>query len=51
MYDVTKRETFEALEPWLQEVEVYSPGGGKGVIKLLVANKIDKVPPSWRRTL
>lgn len=42
-YDVTRRETFESLTPWLQEVEVYAPGGGRDVVKLLVANKIDKV--------
>jgi GTPase SAR1 family protein len=44
VYDVTRRETFENLNQWLQEVEVYSPGGGKDVVKLLVGNKIDKVP-------
>jgi Ras-related protein Rab-18 len=43
VYDVTRRETFENLNQWLQEVEVYSPGGGKDVVKLLVGNKIDKV--------
>ena len=35
MYDVTRRETFENLNQWLQEVEVYSPGGGKDVVKQL----------------
>ena len=43
-YDVTRRETFEALNVWLQEVDVYSPGGGANVVKLLVGNKIDKYP-------
>ena len=43
-YDVTRRETFEALNVWLQEVDVYSPGGGTNVVKLLVGNKIDKKP-------
>lgn len=48
-YDVTRRETFESLTPWLQEVEVYAPGGGRDVVKLLVANKIDKVRGARRR--
>lgn len=43
MYDVARRDTFENLDLWLQEVEVYSPAGGKDVVKLLVGNKIDKV--------
>ncbi len=42
-FDVTRRETFENLDQWLQEVEVYTPGGGRNVVKLLVANKIDRV--------
>ena len=43
MYDVARRDTFENLDLWLQEVEVYSPAGGRDVVKLLVGNKIDKV--------
>ncbi|KAJ0409113.1 hypothetical protein P43SY_002247 [Pythium insidiosum] len=35
-------DTFENLDLWLQEVEVYSPAGGRDVVKLLVGNKIDK---------
>lgn len=42
VYDVSRRETFENLDLWLEEVEVYSPTGGKDVVKLLVGNKIDK---------
>ncbi|KAF1321076.1 Rab18 family gtpase, partial [Globisporangium splendens] len=42
VYDVARRDTFENLDLWLQEVEVYSPAGGKDVVKLLVGNKIDK---------
>ena len=42
VYDVARRDTFDALTQWLKEVEVYTPGGGKGVVKLLVGNKIDK---------
>ena len=48
-YDVTRRETFEALNVWLQEVDVYSPGGGANVVKLLVGNKIDKKPRAVSR--
>lgn len=40
-YDITRRETFENLGPWLEETEVYCPSGGKDVVKLLVGNKID----------
>ena len=40
-YDVTRRETFENLSQWLEEVDVYTPGGGKDVVKLLVGNKVD----------
>ena len=38
----------ENLEQWLKEVQMYSPGGGEAVIKLLVGNKCDldrKVSP------
>jgi Ras-related protein Rab-18 len=41
-YDVARKETFEHLEQWLQEVEVYTPGGGRDVVKLLVGNKVDQ---------
>jgi Ras-related protein Rab-18 len=41
VYDVTRKETFEHLNMWLQEVEQYSMGGGKEVVKLLVGNKVD----------
>jgi GTPase SAR1 family protein len=43
VYDVTRPETFHHLAQWLQEIEMYSPGGGKGVVKLLVGNKTDMV--------
>ena len=43
VYDVTRRDTFDSLQTWLEEVEVYCPSNGKEVVKLLVANKIDKV--------
>lgn len=41
VYDTSSRETFEKLEEWLNEVEMYSTK--KDVIKMLVGNKIDKV--------
>lgn len=41
MYDTSSRETFEKLEEWLNEVEMYSTK--KDIIKMLVGNKIDKV--------
>ena len=44
MYDVSRRESFDNLSQWLQEVEVYSPGGGRDVVKLLVGNKVDLNP-------
>lgn len=39
VYDVTRRETFENLQRWLEEVETYTPAND--VVKLLVGNKID----------
>jgi Ras-related protein Rab-18 len=41
VYDVTRPETFQHLTPWLSEIEMYSPGGGANVVKLLVGNKTD----------
>jgi len=42
VYDVNRRESFENLNHWLQEVEVYSTGGGREIVKVLVGNKVDK---------
>jgi len=42
VYDVTRPETFDALEQWLGEVDHFCAGGGKSVAKLLVGNKADK---------
>mmetsp|Transcript_53963 Transcript_53963/g.106502 ORF Transcript_53963/g.106502 Transcript_53963/m.106502 type:complete len:210 (-) Transcript_53963:625-1254(-) len=42
VYDVARKETFDSLSMWLQEVEQFSMGGGKEVVKLLVGNKIDQ---------
>jgi Ras-related protein Rab-18 len=41
VYDVTRTDSFENLEQWLKEVELYSPNNGESVIKLLVGNKVD----------
>lgn len=42
VYDVARKPTFDHLSDWLAEVEQFSMGGGKDVIKLLVGNKIDQ---------
>ena len=36
VYDVTRTDSFENLEQWLKEVQLYSPANGEAVIKLLV---------------
>lgn len=41
VYDTSNRDTFNKLEEWLNEVEVYSTK--RDIIKMLVGNKIDKV--------
>eukprot|EP00612_Vaucheria_litorea_P002677 CAMPEP_0171458116 /NCGR_PEP_ID=MMETSP0945-20130129/3922_1 /TAXON_ID=109269 /ORGANISM="Vaucheria litorea, Strain CCMP2940" /LENGTH=206 /DNA_ID=CAMNT_0011983857 /DNA_START=105 /DNA_END=722 /DNA_ORIENTATION=+ len=41
VYDITRRDTFEGLHKWLEEVEIYHPSQGKDVIKLLIGNKVD----------
>lgn len=41
VYDVTSRDTFENLDQWLKEVNLYTPENGEGIAKLLVGNKID----------
>lgn len=41
VYDVTRTDTFENLQQWLKEVQLYSPNNGEAVVKLLVGNKID----------
>mmetsp|Transcript_18175 Transcript_18175/g.46160 ORF Transcript_18175/g.46160 Transcript_18175/m.46160 type:complete len:209 (-) Transcript_18175:448-1074(-) len=40
-YDVTRRETFEHVAQWLDEVEQNTPGGRKDVVLVLCGNKID----------
>ncbi|EJK72074.1 hypothetical protein THAOC_06432 [Thalassiosira oceanica] len=41
VYDVTRRDSFDNLDHWLKEIQLYSPNSGEGVVKLLVGNKID----------
>jgi hypothetical protein len=41
VYDVTRPETFDHINMWLSEVEVYSSQSNP--VKMLVANKIDLV--------
>ena len=41
VYDTSSRETFQKLEEWPNEIEMYSTK--KDIIKMLVGNKIDKV--------
>jgi Ras-related protein Rab-18 len=41
VYDVQRMDTFENLQQWLTEVQLYSPNQGEHVVKLLVGNKID----------
>ena len=41
VYDVSSGESFQGLEVWLNELDTYATK--KDLIKMLVANKIDKV--------
>jgi GTPase SAR1 family protein len=43
MYDVSNRESFEALSRWLEELENYVP---PEVVKIVVGNKLDEVKSS-----
>lgn len=38
--------TFQSLNTWLQEVEQFTPNGGKDIVKLLVGNKVSISPTS-----
>lgn len=40
VYDVTKRNTFDKLDSWLQELEIY--GTKPNMAKMVVGNKIDQ---------
>jgi Ras-related protein Rab-18 len=41
VYDVSNRESFDALPRWYSELETYV---NDKVVKILVGNKVDKVP-------
>jgi Ras-related protein Rab-18 len=41
VYDVTSRDSFAKLNVWLNELETFS--NKPDIVKMLVANKIDKV--------
>jgi GTPase SAR1 family protein len=41
VYDVTNRKSFEHLELWLSEIDMYTTN--EDVVKLLVGNKVDRV--------
>ena len=40
VYDVTRRETFNQLDSWIKELDIYSTRNE--IVKMLVGNKIDK---------
>ena len=40
VYDVSSRESFQNLETWLNELDMYATK--KNLVKMLVGNKIDK---------
>lgn len=48
VYDASSRETFDKLEEWLNEIEMYSTK--EDIIKMLVGNKIDKKEREVERT-
>lgn len=41
VYDVSNRETFDALNNWWNEVNTYC--SSPDVVKMIVGNKVDKV--------
>ncbi|KAJ1652008.1 Ras- protein Rab-18 [Dispira simplex] len=40
VYDVSRRETFEHLDKWMNELNIYCPS--QDVVKMVVGNKVDK---------
>ena len=40
VYDVTERDSFKAVEQWMEEVYKHAP---EGVVKVLVGNKTDAI--------
>ena len=41
VYDVSRPESFEQLNEWLKELEMYAADGGEYLVKALLGNKID----------
>ena len=39
VYDISRKSTFEHLDNWLREIEMYT--NNKAAVKLLVGNKVD----------
>lgn len=46
VYDPTRRDTFENLETWIKEMDTYK--NVPNMVKLLVANKVDKPKEEWQ---
>jgi GTPase SAR1 family protein len=46
VYDVTSRETFDALPTWFNELETFT--NSPDVVKIVVGNKLDKVSGGGR---
>lgn len=49
VYDVSNRSSYDRLQHWLTELETYSTKSD--VVKMLVANKIDRVSESLPRSI
>ena len=49
-YDVSRRDSFEALDHWLNELETLLPNAGADLVKLVVGNKIDCEPRAVDRS-
>lgn len=45
VYDVTRRDTFNKMQTWLDELDTYSTK--RNIVKMIVGNKIDKVIKFW----
>lgn len=46
VYDVSNRDTFDALQNWHNELKTYS--SSPDVVKMIVGNKVDKVKKRLR---
>lgn len=41
VYDVSRRDTFNKMQTWLDELDTYTTR--RNIVKMIVGNKIDKV--------